>query len=311
MSMCNALGMRRFRFIYLLDCRFFSSQSNNPGSEETPSESDLLQQIKTRRKLSLMPHTESEVRTKPAPSLSPPLPADIVPESPARSVSVEPQASSRKRLLFPSDGLSVRNRLQEEFGYSKVKKFKPTPSATSHPLSQLDEAGGCVVGGTTVTSSPVRNPFAKIQSQKPAVPNCTLVQKDSMKSDCLGSQAEGEDSESNDTRSVGIPLSLQDSGSAGMSTDSQTIADCGSSSPFSGPLCTATSADIHPRQPFMTSADFIMTPATSQQQSATVRTLSDSVLPCQTMQPFSEPPLQCQQVSILFRMSCLRHSAVD
>ena len=215
---------------------------------------------------------------------------------------MEPQTSSRKRLLFPSDGLSVRHQLQEEFGYSKVKKFKPTPSATSHPLSQLDEAGGCVVVGTSGTSSPVRNPFAKILAQKPSVSNCTLVQKDGLELDCPASQVESEYSESNDTHSQGSPPSLQDSGSSGVSAGSQAIADCGNrSSPFAGSLCTTTtSADVHPRQPFMTSADFITTPTTFQQQSATVRTLSDSSLSTrQTIEPFSEPPHQCQQVSII------------
>lgn len=263
------------------------------GSEETPSDSDLLQQLKTKRRLSLLPQAGSGVKTEPRPSLTPLLSAISVPESPAKSVPVEPQNSSRKRLHFPPEGPSLQQRLQEEFGYSKVKKFKPTPSPTSHPLSRLDGAGECAVGGTSGTHSPVKNPFAKIQPQDPTV---TLVQKSSVESDCLASQA---DSESNNTCSLGTPPSLQDGGPPDESADLQAIADCGnssSSSALSYSTLSVSAANNHPRQPFMTSADFITTPATFRQHSATVRSLSDSSSSTHlTTEQFSKPPHQPQR----------------
>ena len=163
--------------------------------------------------------------------------------------------STRKRLHGPSSGGSVHSRLLREYGYSKAKRFKTTPASNSHSLSLCMEAREAVE-----ESSTVRNPFAKSlihchssANSEEAPAQRTLSEPQNSDS----SQAENQPAEKRECL-PSPPLQGNDSSNSIHSS----LAPSNNHLPFSGHTCSSASitTETHPRQTFMTSADFITTP---------------------------------------------------
>lgn len=234
--------------------RFFSS---NKEAEETPSDLDVVEKLRARRRLALLPPTVD----RPASSLSPS--QGTVEESPIRpshdeEVTTEPLGHGRKRLHFPAEEKSVRASLQG-FGYSKAKR--PKHSNDSCPFSLLDETSPPKLVESSVTTvcgasqTQAKNPFAKVLINPPCGP------MDSVEGGGCS------DKDLDCTTSVcGTDIPQCD---ALGDNEVRTLPD---------PSLTATcTPGPRQRHPFMTSVDYITThPALQQQASSSTTILSST-----------------------------------
>lgn len=245
--------MLKCKFLSLF--RFFSS---NKEAEETPSDLDVAEKLRARRRLALLPPTVN----RPASSLSPS--QGTVEESPIKpshdeEVTTEPLGHGRKRLHFPAEEKGVRASLQG-FGYSKAKR--PKHSNDACPFSLLDETSPpksieSTVCGTSQT--PAKNPFAKALINQGVVAPCGPM--DSV----VGGGCSDKDLDCT-TSVCGTDFPQCD---APGDTDVQTLPD---------PSLTATcTTGPRHRHPFMTSVDYITTlPALQQQASSSTTILSST-----------------------------------
>ena len=153
-------------------CRFFSGETVSSASEETPSEVDVVEKLRARRRLALMPETMAGSE----PTLSLNVSPDAELESPAKpdleEMPAEPLGRGRKRLSFPGKEQSIRAQLQG-FGYSKSTAKRAKHTVDSYPLSLLDKdtSPTSLRNRNTTVKSPVKNPFAKsVMGGAPPVP---------------------------------------------------------------------------------------------------------------------------------------------
>lgn len=256
--MCTHCVVLKCKLLSLF--RFFSSSKE---AEETPSDLDVAEKLRARRRLSLLPPTVD----RPASSLSPS--QGTVQESPIKpshdeKVTREPPGHGRKRLHFPAEEKGVRASLQG-FGYSKAKR--PKHGNDSCPFSLLDETSppksvetsATTVSGTSQTQA--KNPFAKALINQAPCGHIDSVAEGG----CLDKDLECTPSSAICGTDIPQCDVLGD-------TDVRTLPD-----PSLTATCTQAVSGPRHCHPFMTSVDYITThPALQQQASSSTTILSST-----------------------------------
>lgn len=251
--------------------RFFSGgrELTSTSAEETPSDLDVVEKLRARRRLALLPPRLTSSGTRLSLSAS----QDTVQESPSHDeVIAEPLSQGRKRLHFPTEEKSVHVRLQE-FGYSKAKRAKH--SIDPCPFSLLDEATAPKsVEGSTATAAEesqtlVKNPFAKTLMNESVVAPCASVGSGGVGHKDFVEDGGSKDPDITTSQSAACGTDVPQCDALG---DVQTLPDLSSTD-----TCTQTLTEPRRHLPFMTSVDYITThPALQQQPSTSLPSLSST-----------------------------------
>ena len=240
------------RLLHFL-CRFFSSAST---SEETPSEVDVVEKLRTRRRLALMPQKMEGLASSET-TLSQSVSTDTELESSARPDLEEnkPIGRGRKRL---SKEQSIRPQLQG-FGYSKSTTKRARHSVDPYPLSLMDQDTSLRNGTTGTAQSPVKNPFAKsVMSGAPSVSLVSTQDSRVETAESLSSSGNQELREHYASQSVANPGSMAPEGIMNGDASVHMLPEASLTNVHVQPVTIAASTEPK-RCSFMTSEDYITT----------------------------------------------------